>query len=109
MRAKLRQVGSSIGLTIPAGGSEQAGSRPMLVISPEEMNRYLGTVIVAPMTTRLRHWPSRVRIRHEGKTCEVALVQLRTEDKSRLVRSMGNLHGRYRKQVLDVLGDMFAP
>jgi mRNA interferase MazF len=93
----------------PARGSEQAGYRPVLVISPDEMNRHLGTVIVAPMTSRLRHWPSRVRIRHEGKTSEVALEKLRTVDKSRLVRSMGKLHGRYRGQVLDVLGDMFAP
>jgi mRNA interferase MazF len=93
----------------PTRGSEQAGYRPVLVISPDEINRHLGTVIVAPMTTRLRKWPSRVRIRHNGKTGEVALDQLRAVDKSRLVRSMGNLHGRYRGQVLDVLGDMFAP
>jgi mRNA interferase MazF len=93
----------------PTRGSEQAGYRPVLVISPDEINRHLGTVIVAPMTTRLRKWPSRVRIRHNGKTGEVALDQLRAVDKSRLVRSMGNLHGRDRGQVLDVLGDMFAP
>lgn len=93
----------------PATGSEQRGFRPVLVVSPDEMNGNLRTVIVAPMTTRLRHWPSRVRVRHESKSGEVALDQLRTLDRARLVRPMGRLHSRYHSQVLGVLADIFAP
>jgi mRNA interferase MazF len=92
----------------PASGSEQAGFRPVLVVSPDEMNSNLNTVIVAPMTTRLRGWPSRVKVRHESKTGEVALDQLRTVDQARLARPMGQLHGRYHPRVLAVLADIFA-
>ena len=92
----------------PATGSEQSGYRPVVVISPNEMNGNLNTVIVAPMTTRLCHWPSRVRIRHANKTGEVALDQMRTLDQSRLVRPMGRLNARYHGDVLAVLAEMFA-
>jgi mRNA interferase MazF len=92
----------------PATGSEQSGYRPVLVVSPDEMNNNLNTVIVAPMTTRLRQWPSRVKIRHANKAGEVALDQLRTLDQVRLVRPMGRLNARYHRQVLAVLGEMFA-
>jgi mRNA interferase MazF len=91
-----------------ASGSEQAGYRPVLVVSPDEMNSNLKTVIVAPMTTRLRGWPSRVKVKHESKTGEVALDQLRTIDQARLARPMGQLHGRYHPRVLAVLANMFA-
>lgn len=66
----------------PTKGSEQAGSRPVLVISPAEMNQHLNTVIVAPMTTRKRGWPTRVTIHHQGKDGEVVLDQIRTLDKT---------------------------
>ena len=92
----------------PGTGSEQAGYRPVLVVSPDAMNRNLRTVIVAPMTTRLRHWPSRVTIRHAGKTGEVALDQLRTLDQTRLARPMGRLAERYQGEVLALLAEMFA-
>ncbi len=92
----------------PTRGSEQAGFRPVLVVSPDEMNKNLNTVIVAPMTTRRRGWPSRVRVRHNNKTGEVALDQLRTLDQSRLTHPMGRLHGRYHSDVLAVLAEMFS-
>jgi mRNA interferase MazF len=92
----------------PASGSEQAGFRPVLVVSPDEMNSNLNTVIVAPMTTRLRGWPSRVKVRHESKTGEVALDQLRTVDQARLARPVGQLHGRYHPRVLAALAYIFA-
>jgi mRNA interferase MazF len=92
----------------PAKGSEQAGYRLVLVVSPDEMNEHLNTVIVAPMTTRQRGWPSRVKIRHDNKAGEVALDQLRTLDQARLARPMGRLHGRYHSQVLVVLVEMFS-
>lgn len=92
----------------PVKGSEQAGYRPVLVVSPNEMNNNLKTVIVAPMTTRLRGWPSRVKIRHDNRTGEVALDQLRTLDQSRLGHPMGRLQEKYRSEVLSVLSEIFA-
>lgn len=92
----------------PTRGSEQAGQRPVLVVSPDEMNANLNTVIVAPLTTRLRGWPSRVRVDHEARTGEVALDQLRAVDKSRLGRSQGMLGAIHHAPVLSVLAAMFA-
>lgn len=93
----------------PTRGSEQAGHRPVLVVSPDEMNANLNTVIVAPLTTRLRGWPTRVRVEHEKKVGEVALDQLRAIDRSRLGRGLGNLRAAHRTPVLNVLAAMFAP
>lgn len=92
----------------PTRGSEQAGQRPVLVVSPDEMNANLNTVIVAPLTTRLRGWPSRVRVDHEARTGEVALDRLRAVDKSRLGRSQGMLGTIHHAPVLSVLAAMFA-
>ena len=92
----------------PAQGSEQAGTRAVLVISPDPMNDKLRTVIVAPMTTRLRGWPTRVRINHDGKIGEAALDQLRTIDKARLSHFMGDLQPNYHDQVFATLAEMFG-
>jgi mRNA interferase MazF len=91
----------------PTKGSDQAGYRPVLVLSPAEMNQYLNTVIVAPMTTRQRGWPSLVSIHHQGKDGEVALDQIRTLDKSRLLQEMGMLEDTYHERVLEVIAEMF--
>ena len=92
----------------PSQGSEQAGSRPVLVVSPDPMNDKLKTVIIAPMTTRLRGWPTRVPVNHDSKMGEVALDQLRTIDQSRLGRSMGDLSATYHEPVLSTLAEIFA-
>jgi len=92
----------------PTQGSEQAGYRPVLVVSPTVMNDQLRTVIVAPMTTKLRGWPSRSPVEHDGKLGEVALDQLRTIDKSRLGQSMGLLTSNYHRQILAILADIFS-
>jgi mRNA interferase MazF len=92
----------------PTKGSEQAGYRPVLIISPNLMNDYLRTVIVAPMTTTLREWPTRVAITHRGKTGEVALDQIRTIDKARLGKFMGTLDKKFHSQILVVLIDIFS-
>ena len=92
----------------PTQGSEQAGQRPVLVVSPDEMNANLNTVVVAPLTTRLRGWPTRVRVDHDAQVGEVALDQLRAIDKSRLGRGLGHLGAGYRARVLMVLSEMFA-
>ena len=93
----------------PPKGSEIRKTRPCLVVSPDEMNRHLQTVIVAPMTTVGRGYPSRVACRFGGKKGEVVLDQLRTVDKSRLVKRLGALDAATARRVLDVLQEMFAP
>ena len=73
------------------------------------MNNALATVIIAPMTTTRRGWPSRVRVEFQGKTDEIALDQVRAADKNRLTRRLGNLDNQSATKVLEVLGEMFAP
>jgi mRNA interferase MazF len=93
----------------PTLGSEIHMTRPCVVISPDEMNRHLRTVIVAPMTTHGRTYPTRVAVDFLGAAGLVVLDQIRTVDKVRLVRSLGALEASAARRVLDVLGEMFAP
>jgi mRNA interferase MazF len=93
----------------PVRGSEIRKTRPCLVVSPDEMNRHLRTVIVAPMTTVGRGYPSRVACRFRGKKGEVVLDRIRTVDKERLVKRLGALETSAAQRVLAVLGAMFAP
>ena len=92
----------------PTVGSEIQKTRPCLVVSPDEMNRHIATVIVAPMTTQGRPYPSRVPCRFQGKDGWVVLDQLRTVDKTRLVRRLGRLSTSARRAVLATLAEMFA-
>ena len=92
----------------PTLGSEIQKSRPCLVISPDEMNAHIATVIIAPMTTRGRDYPSRVPCQFQGKDGQVVLDQIRTVDKSRLVRRLGLIDSGIQKQVLVTLAEMFA-
>jgi mRNA interferase MazF len=93
----------------PATGAETAKTRPCVVVSPNELNRAVSTVIIAPMTTVLRGWPTRVQVTFQGKTGEIALDQIRAVDKSQLVRRLGKLDARTADAVLDALGELFAP
>jgi mRNA interferase MazF len=93
----------------PAQGSEIRKTRPCLVISPNEMNRHIRTVVVAPMTTKGRDYPSRVSCRFKGKDGQIVLDQLRTVDKVRLVRRLGRARRNTVLDVLAVLQEMFAP
>ena len=93
----------------PTVGSEIKKTRPCLLISPDEMNRFIKTVIVAPMTTKGTSYPTRVSCRFQGKQGQVVLDQIRTVDKTRLVRRLGKLDKRTQAEVLSVLGEMFAP
>jgi mRNA interferase MazF len=92
----------------PTVGSEIRKTRPCLVISPDEMNRHIRTVIVAPMTTRTRAYPTRVACRFQKKSGQVVLDQLRTVDRERLVRRLGRVDRRTQKAVLGVLAELFA-
>ena len=92
----------------PTVGSEIRKSRPCLVISPDEMNAHIATLIVAPMTTQGRDCPSRVACQFQGKVGQIVLDQLRTVDKARLVKRLGTIDAETGRRVLAVLGEMFA-
>ena len=92
----------------PTIGSEIQKTRPCLIISPDEMNSYIATVIVAPMTTRGRDYPSRVNCQFEGKEGQIVLDQIRTVDKIRLVKRLGKINASAQKEVLVVLMEMFT-
>jgi mRNA interferase MazF len=89
-------------------GSEIQKTRPCLVISPDEMNAHIATVIVAPMTTRGRPYPTRVSCRFQSKEGQVVLDRIRTIDKARLVKKLGRIAADTQKQVLAVLAELFA-
>jgi mRNA interferase MazF len=93
----------------PTVGSEIQKTRPALVVSPDEMNHRIGTVIIAPMTTSGRLYPTRVACQFEGKDGKIVLDQIRTVDKSRLVRRLGRIEDKTQVEVLRVLAEMFAP
>ncbi len=93
----------------PTVGSEIQKARPCLVISPDEMNRFIKTVIVAPMTTKGASYPTRVACKLQGKRGQVVLDQIRTVDRTRLVKKLGRIDKRVQIEVLSVLGEMFAP
>ena len=89
-------------------GSEIRKTRPCLIISPDEMNQHIRTVIVAPMTTKGRPYPTRVPCTFERKRGQVVLDQIRTVDKTRLVRRLGTISVNVQRKVLDTLQEMFA-
>ena len=93
----------------PTAGAETAKTRPRVIVSPDELNRSVATIIIAPMTTVRRGWPTRVEITFQGKTGEIALDQIRAVDKSRLVKRLGKLNSETADAVLDTLGELFAP
>lgn len=93
----------------PTVGSEIKKTRPCLIISPNELNRHLATVIVAPMTTKGRTYPTRVPCVFEGKAGEIVLDQLRTVDRTRLIKRLGRIDLSVRKTVLGRLSAIFAP
>lgn len=92
----------------PTQGHEIRKTRPCVVISPDEMNRHIDTVIVAPMTTQGRGYPSRVPVSFQRKRGLIVLDQIRTVDKVRLVKHLGKLNAVTAGRVLAVLQEMFA-
>ena len=92
----------------PGRGKEMKKTRLALVVSPDEMNRHIGTVIVAPLTTKGMNYPSRVNLTFRKKKGQIVLDQLRAVDKRRLVRRLGKIGKRNADKVLDVLNEMFA-
>ena len=92
----------------PTLGHEMKKLRPGVVVSPDEMNRHVQTLIIAPMTTKGQRYPTRVKCTFQGKRGQIVLDQIRAIDRIRLVKRMGKLTGGQAADVLAVLGAMFA-
>jgi mRNA interferase MazF len=92
----------------PTLGSEIKKTRPCVIVSPDEMNRHINTVIIAPMTTKAHPYPTRVACTFAGRQAHVILDQLRTVDKVRLVRRAGKVSPLTQQQILITLAEIFA-
>jgi mRNA interferase MazF len=92
----------------PTVGREIQKTRPCVVISPDEMNRSLSTVIIAPMTSKGRLYPTRVNCHFQDKAGQIVLDQIRTVDKSRLLKKLGQLEASEQEAVLGALAELFA-
>ncbi len=92
----------------PTVGSEIKKTRPCVIISPNEMNNHISTVIVAPLTSKLRNYPTRIPCKVEGKQGQIVLDQLRTVDKSRLIKKIATLAKPLQKKVSSGLVEMFS-
>ena len=92
----------------PTVGHEIKKTRPALVISPDEMNDHLSTLIIAPMTRRGRPYPTRIPCRFQGKQGQIVMDQIRTIDRARLVRRLGRISPSTQREILSALGEMFA-
>jgi mRNA interferase MazF len=92
----------------PTKGSKIRKTRPCLIISPDEMNKHIRTVIIAPMTSTIKNYPTRVTTTFQGKKGQVVLDQIRTVDKSRLIKNLGSISSPAAEKVLGVLQEMFT-
>lgn len=92
----------------PTVGREIKKTRPCVVISPNEMNDNLGTVIIAPLTSQVHRYPTRIAFKLEGKNGEIILDQIRTVDKTRLIKKLGQLNGQTIKKVKETLFEMLV-
>jgi len=92
----------------PTVGSEIKKLRPCVVISPDELNQNLNTIIVAPLTTTLRAYPSRLDLKFNGKRGQIVLDQIRTVDKSRLIEKAGSISVSSAKKIVDLLLEIFS-
>ena len=92
----------------PTQSFEIQKTRPCVVVSPDDMNHHIGTVIVAPMTTKGRDYPTRIPLIFQRKKGQIVLDQIRTVDKSRLVKRLGKLDASTAAKTVAVLHEMFA-
>lgn len=92
----------------PSQGCEIKKTRPCLVISPDEMNKHIRTIIVAPMTSKGKNYPTRVPVTFFGKDGSIVLDQIRTIDRSRLIKKLGAIDNKTSSLVIKILGEMFS-
>jgi mRNA interferase MazF len=92
----------------PAISSEIKKTRPCVIISPDEMNKYLLTIVIAPMTTSSKNYPTRVEIKHDNKIGWIVLDQIRTVDKQRVLKGLGKLSKPEIKEVKAVIKETYV-
>ena len=92
----------------PTIGHEMKKMRPCVVLSPDEMNDNIGTVIIAPMTTKSHDYPSRVGIDFEGKSGWVVLDQIRTIDKKRVMKRLGKIKEKEIRKIKKIIMEMLV-
>ena len=91
----------------PTLGSEIKKTRPCVVISPNEMNKFLNTVVIAPMTTSSKNYPTRIEVRHDSKIGWIVLDQIRTIDKQRIIKDLGRLTKSEINKLKSVLKETY--
>ncbi len=92
----------------PTVGSEIKKTRPCVVISPDEMNKYLRTIVIAPMTTTSRKYPTRIEVKHDRKMGWIVVDQIRTIDKQRIIKVLGRLSMPEIKELKSVIKETFV-
>ena len=92
----------------PTIGHEIKKSRPWIVLSPNEMNQFIGTIIIAPMTTKSKSYPSRVELSFQGKKGYIVLDQIRTVDKSRFIKKLGSPEKKTIIKIKKVIQEMLV-
>lgn len=91
----------------PTLGSEIQKTRPCVVISPNEMNKHLRTIVIAPMTTSTKNYPTRIEVKHNGKIGQVVLDQIRTIDKQRVIKVLGRITKPEIKELKSILKETY--
>ena len=92
----------------PTMGSEIKKTRPCVIVSPNEINKYLNTIVIAPMTTNLKQYPTRVLVKHNNKKGMIAIDQIRTIDKVRIVKKFNQLTQSEIQRCKDVIRETFV-
>ncbi|MGA9637807.1 type II toxin-antitoxin system PemK/MazF family toxin [Flavobacterium sp.] len=92
----------------PTLGSEIQKTRPCVIVSPNEMNKHLSTIVICPMTSSMKEYPTRIPIKHNGKKGMIAVDQIRTVDKKRIVKLLGKLSKTELTQTKDVIKETFV-
>lgn len=92
----------------PTLGVEMKKTRPCVILSPDELNKYLRTIVIAPLTTKSKKYPTRVEVKHDNKIGWVVIDQIRTIEKSRIVKKLDRLSKPEIKEVKSVLEETFV-
>ncbi len=92
----------------PTLGSEIKKTRPCVVLSPNEMNKYLNTIVIAPMTTNLKHYPTRIPVEHDEKKGMIVIDQIRTIDKTRIIKVLSMLNKLEIKNCKAIIKETFV-
>ena len=92
----------------PTVGSEIKKTRPCVIISPDEMNKYLNTIVIAPMTSQSKSYPTRVKVTHDNKKGWIVIDQIRTIDKQRIIKTLDRLTEKEIKDVKKIIRETYV-